>query len=313
MPFILPMLCLCVICFSPQVALLAQEHLHEIMEISSAHHQAAMASLPLEGTLTGCQNLQRQQQQQERRVRPQPEQSLKCPRCESTNTKFCYYNNYSLSQPRHFCKGCRRYWTKGGSLRNVPVGGGCRKNKKSSSKRPQHQSFTTISNPPLLAYDPNGLSLALASLQKQHHDPGRSLDDHETFLLGNHILDDPTAPPAGFLDMMRTGFLDGTTDYSSSFHNLYCGYGGNGSTDVEVGLPYGGGLGGATTTTATTVTTTSQLSCRDLDGEEDKMLVGLQWQVGGDCNMALDSTRDHCSWNGTVGSNWHSLINSSLM
>ncbi|CAN8292066.1 unnamed protein product [Cochlearia groenlandica] len=50
-----------------------------------------------------------------------------CPRCASSNTKFCYYNNYSLSQPRYFCKGCRRYWTKGGSLRNIPVGGGCRK------------------------------------------------------------------------------------------------------------------------------------------------------------------------------------------
>ncbi|XP_058767356.1 dof zinc finger protein DOF1.1-like [Vicia villosa] len=56
----------------------------------------------------------------------------KCPRCESTNTKFCYYNNYSLSQPRHFCKACRRYWTRGGALRNVPVGGGCRKNNKRS-------------------------------------------------------------------------------------------------------------------------------------------------------------------------------------
>ncbi|KAL5057114.1 hypothetical protein RYX36_028718 [Vicia faba] len=54
----------------------------------------------------------------------------KCPRCESTNTKFCYYNNYSLSQPRHFCKACRRYWTRGGALRNVPVGGGCRRNNK---------------------------------------------------------------------------------------------------------------------------------------------------------------------------------------
>lgn len=54
----------------------------------------------------------------------------KCPRCESTNTKFCYYNNYNLSQPRHFCKTCRRYWTKGGALRNVPVGGGCRRNNK---------------------------------------------------------------------------------------------------------------------------------------------------------------------------------------
>ncbi|KAL9663113.1 hypothetical protein QQ045_027951 [Rhodiola kirilowii] len=53
---------------------------------------------------------------------------INCPRCNSTNTKFCYYNNYSLSQPRHFCKACKRYWTRGGTLRNVPVGGGCRKN-----------------------------------------------------------------------------------------------------------------------------------------------------------------------------------------
>ncbi|CAA6661754.1 unnamed protein product [Spirodela intermedia] len=62
-----------------------------------------------------------------------PEGALKCPRCESTNTKFCYFNNYSLSQPRHFCKTCRRYWTRGGALRNVPVGGGCRRNKRSKS------------------------------------------------------------------------------------------------------------------------------------------------------------------------------------
>ncbi|XWS74141.1 hypothetical protein CRYUN_Cryun02cG0190200 [Craigia yunnanensis] len=70
---------------------------------------------------------------------PPPEAALKCPRCESTNTKFCYFNNYSLSQPRHFCKTCRRYWTRGGALRTVPVGGGCRRNKKnksSSSKSP---------------------------------------------------------------------------------------------------------------------------------------------------------------------------------
>ncbi|KAI4354454.1 hypothetical protein L6164_003314 [Bauhinia variegata] len=71
---------------------------------------------------------------------PMPETALKCPRCESTNTKFCYFNNYSLSQPRHFCKTCRRYWTRNGALRNVPVGGGCRRNKRtkgsSSSKSP---------------------------------------------------------------------------------------------------------------------------------------------------------------------------------
>lgn len=70
----------------------------------------------------------------ERRLRPYPNQALKCPRCDSLNTKFCYYNNYNLSQPRHFCKSCRRYWTKGGVLRNVPVGGGCRKTKRSKPK-----------------------------------------------------------------------------------------------------------------------------------------------------------------------------------
>ncbi|XP_062209329.1 dof zinc finger protein DOF5.7-like [Phragmites australis] len=70
---------------------------------------------------------------QQQQPPPLPEQGLRCPRCDSPNTKFCYYNNYSLSQPRHFCKTCRRYWTKGGALRNVPVGGGCRKNKRSRS------------------------------------------------------------------------------------------------------------------------------------------------------------------------------------
>lgn len=66
-----------------------------------------------------------------RRQQPPQQQSeaLKCPRCSSTNTKFCYYNNYNKSQPRHFCKSCKRHWTKGGTLRNVPVGGG-RKNKR---------------------------------------------------------------------------------------------------------------------------------------------------------------------------------------
>ncbi|KAM7250098.1 hypothetical protein ACFE04_021981 [Oxalis oulophora] len=60
---------------------------------------------------------------------PSTSENLRCPRCDSPNTKFCYYNNYNLTQPRHFCKTCRRYWTKGGALRNVPIGGGCRKNR----------------------------------------------------------------------------------------------------------------------------------------------------------------------------------------
>ncbi|CAF2037467.1 hypothetical protein BRARA_I00826 [Brassica rapa] len=74
----------------------------------------------------------------------QDQQTLKCPRCNSSNTKFCYYNNYNLSQPRHFCKSCRRYWTRGGALRNVPIGGGCRKTKKSfkpNTSTPSCQRF----------------------------------------------------------------------------------------------------------------------------------------------------------------------------
>ncbi|CAH9113745.1 unnamed protein product [Cuscuta europaea] len=75
---------------------------------------------------------------------PPPQQPLKCPRCDSLNTKFCYYNNYSLSQPRHFCKACKRYWTRGGTLRNVPVGGGCRKNKR--IRRPSSSPSTATAN-----------------------------------------------------------------------------------------------------------------------------------------------------------------------
>ncbi|ESQ51369.1 hypothetical protein EUTSA_v10016938mg [Eutrema salsugineum] len=82
-----------------------------------------------------------------------PEGVLKCPRCDSANTKFCYFNNYNLTQPRHFCKACRRYWTRGGALRNVPVGGGCRRNKKgktgnSKSSSSQNKQSTSMVNAP---------------------------------------------------------------------------------------------------------------------------------------------------------------------
>ncbi|CAH1443157.1 unnamed protein product [Lactuca virosa] len=86
----------------------------------------------------------------ENRWKPSVEIAPNCPRCASPNTKFCYYNNYSLSQPRYFCKGCRRYWTKGGSLRNVPVGGGCRKNRRSRPTRSSqigNSSSGYVSNP----------------------------------------------------------------------------------------------------------------------------------------------------------------------
>lgn len=37
---------------------------------------------------------------------PRPEGGVSCPRCGSGDTKFCYYNNYNIKQPRYFCKVC---------------------------------------------------------------------------------------------------------------------------------------------------------------------------------------------------------------
>lgn len=63
------------------------------------------------------------------RAPPRPSKPVACPRCQSLETKFCYFNNYNVNQPRHFCKNCRRYWTAGGTMRNIPVGAGRRKSK----------------------------------------------------------------------------------------------------------------------------------------------------------------------------------------
>ncbi|KAK8919109.1 Cyclic dof factor 2 [Platanthera zijinensis] len=82
----------------------------------------------------------------EDRALKKPDKILPCPRCDSMDTKFCYYNNYNVNQPRHFCKNCQRYWTAGGTMRNVPVGAGRRKNKHSPLS-----CRTSISAPEALA------------------------------------------------------------------------------------------------------------------------------------------------------------------
>ncbi|KAK8961310.1 Cyclic dof factor 2 [Platanthera guangdongensis] len=75
-----------------------------------------------------------------------PDKVLQCPRCNSMDTKFCYYNNYNVNQPRYFCKNCQRYWTSGGTMRNVPVGAGRRKNKHSVSSY-RHTVQVDVPNP----------------------------------------------------------------------------------------------------------------------------------------------------------------------
>ncbi|KAG8066735.1 hypothetical protein GUJ93_ZPchr0004g38862 [Zizania palustris] len=103
-------------------------------------------SSPPQGDREASRGSQQQQQRKKKQVK------LECPRCRSTNTKFCYYNNYSTSQPRHLCRACRRYWTHGGTLRDVPVGGASRSNKRRrvsaepSSAASPPQTTTTASD-----------------------------------------------------------------------------------------------------------------------------------------------------------------------
>ncbi|XP_059643543.1 dof zinc finger protein DOF1.8-like [Cornus florida] len=108
-----------------------------------------------------------------RAAKARNEQALNCPRCNSTNTKFCYYNNYSLSQPRHFCKACKRYWTAGGSLRNIPVGGCSRKNKRSSSSTSSSRSSSSSKNklPDLVQVLPPQISCLQSSSSADHQNP----------------------------------------------------------------------------------------------------------------------------------------------
>uniref|UniRef100_A0A7N0UMB5 Dof zinc finger protein n=1 Tax=Kalanchoe fedtschenkoi TaxID=63787 RepID=A0A7N0UMB5_KALFE len=110
-----------------------------------------------------------------------------CQRCGSTNTKFCYYNNYSLTQPRYFCKGCRRYWTKGGSLRNVPVGGGCRKTRRgrstSASRYHHHHRSPSTANM-------GSTSLAASSFTDDSSSTGQAVDLAAVY--ANFLKQEPT-------------------------------------------------------------------------------------------------------------------------
>ncbi|CAF2045064.1 hypothetical protein BRARA_I02955 [Brassica rapa] len=144
---------------------------------------------------------------------PQPQ--LKCPRCDSSNTKFCYYNNYSLSQPRHFCKACKRYWTRGGTLRNVPVGGSYRKNKR--VKRPATTTAASTAS-----------TTTSSSPNNPHHQISHfpSMNHHPLFYgLSDHVSSCNSLPmfPSRFSDPPKTSSgLEGEFP-SSGFNGLGLG------------------------------------------------------------------------------------------
>lgn len=202
-------------------------------------------------------------------TRPTEPEHLPCPRCDSTNTKFCYYNNYNLSQPRHFCKSCRRYWTRGGTLRNVPVGGGSRKSSSSSSnKRPR-------TNPTPIASTTNTASVTCASSSSDMtHDPlhaspvsmvsqmGSAGSSHMAVsLAGCEVnLNEAVPEAASFSSLLTTqvgaGYLPFGSGFGPGLHGVGFGLGmmdwpmesvsqGNGTVGVGVaGGESGGGDGG---------------------------------------------------------------------
>ncbi|KAG4383918.1 hypothetical protein GLYMA_13G177500v4 [Glycine max] len=155
----------------------------------------------------------------------QQQQALKCPRCESSNTKFCYYNNYSLSQPRHFCKACKRYWTRGGTLRNVPVGGGCRKNKRvkrptnhgDSSSSAANSPSSSNSNPPSQPHIDN----IIASSSTTNH-----INNISPFFYGGDVMSSVPFPRFNLhsqLNALGLGFSTGVSEngFSTSNNNSF--------------------------------------------------------------------------------------------
>ncbi|XP_042411449.1 dof zinc finger protein DOF3.1-like [Zingiber officinale] len=245
------------------------------METSNAYYQTMAAGHGVEETAARCAKTQQLQQAQERKLRLSPtEQALQCPRCASTNTKFCYYNNYSLSQPRHFCKGCRRYWTQGGSLRNVPVRGGCRKHKKHSSSSSSSSSSSTSKK----ASSEQDLSSSITAL----------VPPPNLYFAGQP----PTKQlvgTSGFLDMLRSGSVDsaaavgggGAAAGHSSFGSVYCG----GEETAELWFE--------NTQAASPSTINNYLTWQDAAGS---ILLDCSW-----------------SGNAAVGNSWQGLINTSLL
>ncbi|KAJ8559862.1 hypothetical protein K7X08_003920 [Anisodus acutangulus] len=245
----------------------------------------------------------------ERKLRPQHDQPLKCPRCDSEHTKFCYYNNYSLSQPRYFCKSCRRYWTKGGTLRNIPVGGGCRKNKKVSSKKlsndtinphPQTPNYhdagssisSSISNYPEMAFSHfgnfmgNNINNPSFMLHENHAPIDFMESKYEAFMATTSRNQDF----AGNVD--TTGMINGYGEMDNSGINALNFHGGLCST---FGLPMDGSINYEGQNIA-------------MDVKPNPKILSLEWHDQGCSNAGIGNKESFGYLNGGLGS-WTGLMN----
>ncbi|KAF8100416.1 hypothetical protein N665_0224s0003 [Sinapis alba] len=214
-------------------------------------------------------------------ARPQPpELALRCPRCDSTNTKFCYYNNYSLSQPRYFCKSCKRYWTKGGTLRNIPVGGGCRKNKRSTSSATR--SLRTTPEP--MSHD--GKAFSAASFG------GFGNNEHIDLSLAFALLN--KQPPGSSSQLGFPSELGSSHQYDH-MESVF----GARQQKENPGYVFGNGSSG-------------------LDmamGDPNKVLWGLPWQMNGEMNMGGGggSHVDHIDSGREIWTNMNYINSGALM
>ncbi|KAL7161133.1 hypothetical protein ACSBR2_041735 [Camellia fascicularis] len=257
----------------------------------------------------------------DRRLRPhhhhhqQNQQTLKCPRCDSLNTKFCYYNNYNLSQPRHFCKSCRRYWTKGGVLRCVPVGGGCRKTKrskpKSSSDAPPDRKSNSHSSSESSSLTASTTAATMTSTTTAAATPEVASASPSTFPdsrffnisqntnpsfdppLIDQLSDDGIFPEIGsFANLMTSsndhhqsllGFNFNISDVSASAYRFHQQNHGTVLQNQKMHEDNGGFL--------------DQTAQIDLSGANNGGVEALDWEGGGDQNMFdLTGTVDQAYW-----------------
>ncbi|XP_010535577.1 PREDICTED: dof zinc finger protein DOF5.3 [Tarenaya hassleriana] len=257
----------------------------------SAHHQKLFGNYkarePMMSSVSPCSSNPQTQMQthdhhQQKKQRPQPpEQSLKCPRCDSANTKFCYYNNYSLSQPRYFCKSCRRYWTKGGTLRNIPVGGGCRKNKRSSSSS---ASSARLRAAPDQTHDAKALDTASF---------GGSYSDQIDLGLAFALLHkQPPGSQLGFPSEFGGSFDDVIGNSGSGVFGMSY----NGGAAENAGIAFGNANTGG------------------LDEDPNRALWGYhQWQMNGGVMNLGGIISDHQTDPGITSYAWHGLLNSGAL
>lgn len=134
----------------------------ELKDSSDSRPITEDPSPPSETEAGSEKTIKNEDDQNEEKILKKPDKIIPCPRCNSMDTKFCYFNNYNVNQPRHFCKNCQRYWTAGGTMRNVPVGAGRRKNKNSIS---QYRNLTEGARVDLTngILNPNGTVLTFGS------------------------------------------------------------------------------------------------------------------------------------------------------